>query len=60
MSGRTAALLASLALIGLVAALTVDVMARNGFDALIALSLLIVGFLGFAVIAGLIGPPPEE
>ena len=60
MDGRTAALLASLGLITLLAALTIYVMARNGFDPLIALSLLIVTFLGIAVLGALLSPPPEE
>ena len=60
MSGRTAALIASLGLIGLLAALTVKVMIDDGFTPLIALSLMIVALLGFGVIGALTTPPPEE
>jgi hypothetical protein len=60
MTGRTAALVASLGLIALLAALTVKVILDDGFTALIALSLLIVVLLGFGVIGALTTPPPEE
>jgi hypothetical protein len=60
MDARSAALLASLGLITLLAALTIYVIARNGFDPLIALSVLIVTFLGIAVLGALNNPPPEE
>ncbi len=60
MSARTAALLASLGLIGLLAALTVKVTVDDGFSSLIALSMLIVALLGIGVIGALTTPPPEE
>ena len=60
MSGRTAALLASLGLIGLLAALTVKVTVDDGFTPLIGLSMLIVALLGIGVIGALTTPPPEE
>jgi len=60
MSGRTAALLGSLGLIGLLAVLTVKVTVNDGFSPLIALSLLIVALLGIGVIGALTTPPPEE
>ncbi len=53
MAARTWALLASLALIGLLASLTVKVMIDDGFTAMVALSLLIVALLGFGVIGAL-------
>jgi len=60
MSARTAALLASLALIGLLAFLTISVMIDDGFTPLIALSMLIVGLLAFGVVGALTTPPPDE
>ena len=60
MAGRTAALMASLALIALLAALTVKVMIDDGFTFLVGVSLLIVALLGFGVIGALTTPPPEE
>ena len=53
MASRTLVLLASLAIIGLLAALTIKVMIEDGFTILVALSLLIVGMLGFGVIGAL-------
>jgi hypothetical protein len=60
MSARTVALLASLALIGLLAFLTISVMIDDGFTPLIALSLLIAGFLSFGIVGALTTPPPDE
>ena len=60
MTGRTAALVASLGLIALLAVLTVKVIVDDGFTFLIGLSVLIVGLLGFGVIGALTTPPPEE
>jgi len=59
MSSRTGALIASLALIGLLGFLTISVMIDDGFTLLIALSLLIVGMLGFGVVGALTTPPGE-
>ena len=53
MASRTAVLLASLAIIALLAALTIKVMIDDGFTILVAISLLIVGMLGFGVIGAL-------
>ena len=53
MASRTVVLLASLATIGLLAALTIKVMLDDGFTVFVALSLLIVGMLGFGVIGAL-------
>jgi hypothetical protein len=60
MTGRTAALIASLGMIGLLAALTVKVMIDDGFTLLVGLSLVIVALLGFGVIGALTTPPPPE
>ncbi len=57
MGGRTVALLASLALIGLLAYLTVSVMVSDGFTPLVAVSLLILALFGFGVIGALTNPP---
>ena len=59
MSARTGALVASLALIGLLAYLTIRVMVKDGFTPLVALSLLILALLGFGVL-GALSTPPEE
>ncbi len=53
MGSRTVVLLASLAIIALLAALTIKVMIDDGFTILVAISLLIVGMLGFGVIGAL-------
>jgi hypothetical protein len=53
MASRTAVLLASLAIIALLAALTIKVMIDDGFTILVGISLLIVGMLGFGVIGAL-------
>jgi hypothetical protein len=59
MNTRTAALLASLALIGLLAFLTISVMIDDGFTPLVAVSLVILGLLGFGVVGALTTPPRE-
>ncbi len=58
--GRTLALSASLALIGLLAILTIDVAVENGVDVLVVLSLLILGLLGVGVVGALTSPPPDD
>ena len=57
---RTAVLGLSLALIGLLAFLTVTVMVREGIDILVVASLVILALLGFGVLGALTSPPPEE
>jgi len=57
MNARTAALLASLALIGLLAYLTISVMIKDGFTPLVAVSLVILGMLGIGVVGALTTPP---
>ena len=59
MNARTAALIASLALIGLLAFLTISVMIDDGFTPLVAISLLILGMLGLGVVGALTTPPKE-
>ena len=59
MNPRTAALLASLALIGLLAFLTISVLITDGLTPLVAISLLILGMLGIGVVGALTTPPRE-
>ena len=59
MNARTAALVASLALIGLLAFLTIDVMIKDGLTPLVVISLLILGMLGLGVVGALTTPPEE-
>ncbi len=59
MNARTAALLASLALIGLLAFLTISVMIDDGFTPLVGVSLAILGLLGLGVVGALTTPPEE-
>ena len=59
MNARTAALLASLALIGLLAFLTISVVIDDGFTPLVAISLLILALLGFGVVGALTNRPKE-
>ena len=59
MNARTAALIASLALIGLLAFLTISVMINDGLTPLVVVSLLILGMLGLGVVGALTTPPEE-
>ena len=59
MSARTAALVASLGLIGLLTYLTIRVMLSAGFTPFVALSLLILALLGVGVLGALTAPPEE-
>ncbi len=59
MSVRTVVLVASLALIGLLAFLTLSVMVREGVTLLVVASLGILLVLGFGVI-GALGSPSDE
>ncbi len=58
MNTRAAALGASLALICLLAILTITVAVRNGVDILVVVSLLVLALLGFGVVGALTSPPP--
>lgn len=59
MSGRTVALVGTLAMVALLGLLTIDVMVRTGFDVLVAISLVIVGMIGFGVLGALFNPPEK-
>lgn len=56
---RTVVLLASLALIALLAFLTLSVMFREGVTFLVVVSLGVLAVLGFGVIGALGSPPPD-
>jgi uncharacterized ion transporter superfamily protein YfcC len=58
-SGRTVALVGTLAMVALLGVLTIDVMLRTGFDVLVAISLVIVGMIGFGVLGALFNPPEK-
>lgn len=54
-----AVLVLAAALIAFLAYLTVKVMIENGFDVLVALSLIVLGILGFGVL-GALGSSSDE
>jgi hypothetical protein len=56
---RNAALAAALALIGLLAYLTLRVAVEHGVDVLVVLSLIILALLGFGVLGALTTPPDD-
>ena len=60
MTARTGALVAALAMIGLLTFLTLSVLVREGVDILVLTSLLILALLGFGVLGALNNPPPGE
>ena len=57
---RTVVLAASLAMICLLAFLTISVAVREGIDVLVVLSLIILALLGFGVLGALATRPPDE
>ena len=59
MSARTAALLASLAFLGLLAYLTVSVAVSDGVTPLVVVSAAILGLCGIGVVGALTSPPDE-
>jgi len=59
MTGRNVALAGTLAFVGLLAALTIDVMVRTGIDALVLISLAILAMVGFGVLGALLNPPEQ-
>jgi hypothetical protein len=56
---RNAVLAAALALIGLLAFLTLSVAIEHGVDILVVLSLIILALLGFGVLGALTTPPDD-
>jgi hypothetical protein len=56
---RQVALLAALAMIGLLTFLTLDVAVREGVDVLTAVSLVILAMFGFGIVGALLQPPRE-
>jgi len=59
MGGRNVALGGTLLLVLLLGGLTIDVMLKSGFDVLVAISLVIVGMVGYGVLGALLNPPEE-
>lgn len=57
MSARTAALLAALGLICLLAYTTVRVLIESGFDVLVGVSFVILALFGLGVLGALTEPP---
>ncbi len=57
--GRTLALVGSLAIICLLAYLTISVAVERGIDVLVVLSVIILALLGFGVLGALTSPPPD-
>jgi hypothetical protein len=57
--GRTLALVGSLAIICLLAFLTISVAVREGVDVLVVLSLIVLALLGFGVLGALTSPPED-
>jgi hypothetical protein len=59
LNARNAALAAALALIALLAFLTLSVAIEHGVDLLVVVSLLILALLGFGVLGALTTPPDD-
>ena len=57
--GRTLALAGSLAIICLLAFLTISVAIERGIDVLVVLSVIILALLGFGILGALTSPPPD-
>ena len=56
---RTLVLVGSIAIIGLLAFLTVKVAVEEGIDILVVLSLVVLALLGFGVLGALSSRPPD-
>ena len=56
---RTLVLIASIAIIGLLAFLTIKVAVEEGIDILVVLSLVVLALLGFGVLGALASRPPD-
>ncbi len=59
MTARNGALVAALALIGVLAFLTLRVAMEHGVDVLVVLSLFVLALLGFGVLGALTTPPDD-
>ena len=59
MNARNGALVAALALIGVLAFLTLRVAMEHGVDVLVVLSLFVLALLGFGVLGALTTPPDD-
>lgn len=59
MTTRNAVLAAALALIGLMAFLTLRVAIEHGIDILVVVSLFVLAMLGFGVLGALTTPPDD-
>jgi hypothetical protein len=57
--GRTLALVGSLAIICLLAYLTVSVAVEDGIDILVVVSVIILALLGFGIVGALTSQPPD-
>ena len=57
---RNAVLAASLAIICLLAFLTISVAVREGIDVLVVLSVIILALLGFGILGALSSGPTDE
>jgi hypothetical protein len=58
--GRTVAFVGSLAMICLLAFLTIIVAVEEGVDILVIVSLILIALLGFGVLGALGSAPPDE
>ena len=56
---RTLVLMGSIAIICLLAFLTISVAIEEGVDLLVVVSLVILALLGFGVLGALASPPPD-
>jgi asparagine N-glycosylation enzyme membrane subunit Stt3 len=56
---RTLALVGSLAIICLLAFLTISVAVERGIDILVVLSVIVLALLGFGILGALSSPPPD-
>ena len=56
---RTVVLIGSIAIIGLLALLTIKVAVEEGIDILVILSLVVLALLGFGVLGALSTRPPD-
>ena len=58
--GRTLALVGSLAIICLLAFLTISVALEDGIDILVVVSVIVLALLGIGVLGALSTPPPPD